>query len=232
MTFLLLPSPLLPPWVYRPLAEALARAGAPARVAEVGDPCSPEAVVREWRHTVATEPPGVLVAHSNAGLLAPLVRPAAPAPAVPTVFLDAALLPESGRTRLAPASLREHLARLADDQGFLPPWTRWWPPGALDGVVPPDLLGTLDRDCPRLPLAYFDHEVSAPPGWAAAPGAYLALGETYRTETDMARRLGWPTRVEPSGTHLHFLREPDRVAEGILTLARLITAEPSPPARA
>ena len=38
----------------------------------------------------------------------------------------------------------------------LPPWTRWWSRDDLAGVIPEDPFDDLDRDCPRLPLSYFD----------------------------------------------------------------------------
>ncbi|WP_252975609.1 hypothetical protein [Janibacter melonis] len=164
---LVLPSPLLPALAYAELADASpARAGWSARVA-------------------ATD----LVAHSNAGYLAPLVRETAGLD-VPLVAMDAALPPESGRYALAPPALRDMLTALADADGLLPPWTRWWPSGALDDVVPADRLAELDAACPRLPVAYVDEIFEAPKGWATRPCAYLAFGQTYAEEIAAARSWG------------------------------------------
>lgn len=48
-----------------------------------------------------------------------------------------------------------------------------------------------------------------PAGWAARTAAYLAFGDTYRSEREEADRWGWPARALPGG-HLHPLTEPRR----------------------
>jgi hypothetical protein len=69
----LLPSPLLPGEAYADLVDALRRAGAPATVLKAGlrPGEGPGELVDRWS---AAAPGAVLLAHSNAGYLAPLVR--------------------------------------------------------------------------------------------------------------------------------------------------------------
>ncbi len=219
---LILPSPLLPTVAYAPLSEALRGAGlAPV----VADPSparatgrSVDALVEQWVQDAQGSE--LLVAHSNAGLTAPVVRSRAGTGAR-IVFLDAALLPEAGRAPLAPAPLRDGLASRADERGMLPPWTRWWPGDTLRTVVPEHLVDTIDRACPRLPLAYFDQHVEAPPGWTGAANAYLSFGDTYAGQLRFAGDHAWPTdRVD--GGHLHFLHQPELVADRIVALAHLL----------
>jgi len=155
------------------------------------------------------------VAHSNAGLLAPLVRARTDQP---VVFMDAALLPDRGDCTLAPPALHEVLSGLADEQGNLPPWTRWWAPDALAEVIPASLHDPIERSCPRLPLSYLDQVVHAPDGWVDAPNAYLGFATTYAEEQARARGHGWPTHTVEGG-HLHFLHEPETVARAVLDLA-------------
>ncbi|WP_299519520.1 hypothetical protein [uncultured Serinicoccus sp.] len=141
VSFLLLPSPLLPASTYAGLASALEQAGAEVVVApvEAGPGLDPHALVREWAGLV--EPGATVLAHSNAGYLAPATRAAARSAGRDprdVVFVDAALPPEAGSAPLAPARFREHLAGLAGADGLLPPWTRWWPREVVDQVVPAD----------------------------------------------------------------------------------------------
>ena len=214
---LVLPSPLLPGSAYRDLAGALTARGTDTLVAPatLGPGEGAHDLVRRWGPLVAAET--TLVAHSNAGYLAPLVRDLGSVRS-PIVFMDAALLPVVGGTSLAPPRLRAMLAVLADRTGLLPPWTRWWPPAVMDEVLPPDRRDEVDRDCARLTLGYFDATVDAPPDWTAGPNAYLAFGSTYTQELDQARDLGWPCATLDGG-HLHFMHHPQAVAAQIQALA-------------
>ncbi|WP_130014155.1 hypothetical protein [Serinicoccus sediminis] len=219
-TFVLLPSPLLPAAAYSDLAGALGRLGASARVApvEAGPDLDPHELVEAWAALV--EPGATLVAHSNSGYLAPAVRAAATTAGRHVggvVFVDAALPPESGPAPLAPPRFREHLAGLADADGVLPPWTRWWPREALEEILPAGRLTELDRECPRLPVGYFHTELTPPRGWVGEPSAYLAFGTTYADELAAARGWGWPHREIPGG-HLHLLVDPAAVAHEVVAL--------------
>lgn len=219
-TILLLPSPLLPTSAYAGLARALEQTGVRVGIApvEAGPGLDPHALVREWAGL--WEPGTTMLAHSNAGYLAPAVRAAATTAGrerVGIVFMDAALPPEVGPAPLAPARFRGHLAGLADADGLLPPWTRWWPREVVDQVVPADRFPEIDEECPRLPLSYFDTEMAPPSGWTAWPQAYLAFGSTYADELAAARSRGWPRRTMTGG-HLHFLVDPGAVALEVVTL--------------
>ena len=117
-----LPSPLLPARAYAPLAHALGRRGWGAVVAAVPEaPDGPDLVLAAYRDAVTSHRADLVVAHSNAGRYA-----VAAAGGAPVVYVDAALPPEHGDATLAPEGLLDHLAGLADDDGLLPPWTRWW----------------------------------------------------------------------------------------------------------
>lgn len=209
-----LPSPFLPPAAYEPLLIAMRERGYAPDLADSSAPVSGPALVARWRRAAAGA--DLLVAHSNAGYLASLVRPQ---PGTPIVHVDAALPPARGTTRLAPRRFRDELAPLADGSGLLPPWTRWWPRPALEEVIPASLFDGIDAACPRVPLGYLDSVVRAPHGWSTGPNAYLAFGRTYADELEFARALGWPTAVM-AGSHLHFLRDPAGVAEAVHRLAR------------
>ena len=212
----LLPSPFLPARAYAPLVDALGRRGWGVGVAPTRDvPDGPGPVLTASRDCVEREHADVVVAHSNAGRYA-----VAAARGVPVIHVDAALPPEQGDATLAPEPLLDDLAALADDDGLLPPWTRWWPDEDLRAVVPdPQVLAGIRAEEPRLPLSYVRSRLAAPSGWRDAPQAYLALGGTYAVELAVARRLGWPSAVLEDAGHLHHLVEPDAVAAAVLDLA-------------
>jgi hypothetical protein len=163
----------------------------------------------------------VLVPHSNAGLYAPLL--AARVGARATVYVDAALPPPGDRTRLAPPGLLDRLEQLTDDAGVLPPWTQWWGPEVDDLFPDPVTRAAVEDGQPRLPLSYFTADLEVPPHWAEHPSAYLAFGDTYAEEVELARRHGWPL-VRLQGRHLHQLVAPEQVAAAVRGLLARLTA--------
>lgn len=217
---LVLPSPLLPESAYRDLAAAFTDRGADVSLASatLGPGEGAHDLVQRWSRLTA--PDTILVPHSNAGYLAPLVR-AIGSPRARVVFMDAALPPAAGRTRLAQPPLRTMLAELVDRNGLLPPWTRWWPESVMADVLPPGRRTEIDRDCPRLPLSYVDATVDAPQNWIAGPNAYLGFGTTYADELEFARTNGWPHSTVDGG-HLHFMHDPDGVAAHLQALATVL----------
>ena len=219
----LLPSPFLPARAYAPLVDALGRRGWGVVIATTATvPDGPEPVLAAYAGCVERERPDVVLAHSNAGRYA-----VAAAAGRPVVLVDAALPPESGDATLAPQALLDHLAGLADAEGFLPPWTRWWSDEDLANVVPdPEVLADIRAVEPRLPLAYVRGRLGAPSRWQDAPQAFLALGGTYADELALAHRLGWPTAVLDGALHLHHLVDPDAVAAAVVDLGSRLGVSP------
>jgi hypothetical protein len=222
---LVLPSPLLGPSAYAPFVDVLSRVVSRAELAAglVGpatDTSAPSTLVDRLVDRWATQGDALgantLVAHSNSGYLAPLVR-ARLASNLAIVFMDAALPPIKGTGPLAPERLRSLLDSLADDAGILPSWTRWWPTEDLERLAPASLLHAIDGDCPRLPLAYFDALVRPPTGWADERNAYIAFGDTYADELALATAHGWPVRRR-DGQHLDHAVSPAPVAADVLGL--------------
>ncbi len=215
----LLPSPLVGPASMQPLAAALVALGHQVVVATLpADIDHPDGVMEAFAEAAAAFSRPILVPHSNAGLYAPAV--AAGVGATGIVFMDAALPPPEGPAPLAPTSLREHLNRLADADGLLPPWTGWWDEEDVAPLFPsPAVRRLVEAEPPRLPVRYFAHEVEAPRGWSDHACAYLAFGETYAEEIARARELGWPVEVLQGG-HLHHLHAPGAVAEHLHRVAR------------
>jgi hypothetical protein len=215
----LLASPLLGPAVWAPVADVLGDQGNDVTVApSPGAASSPDEVLEVWRAALP-EGPVLLVPHSNAGLYAAALVEAHDVTGL--VFVDALLPGDEPTTATAEPPFREFLTGLADEQGVLPPWTRWWPDVAT--LFPdPRTQAAVEAEQPRLPLAYFDAVVPTPAGWESLPAAYLGFGETYADERAEAARRGWQTENLP-GQHLHQLVDPVAVAESLLRLAATIS---------
>ncbi len=231
MRFVLLHSPLLGPLTWRAVAEDLQGRGVVAE-APAWRPLAE--VQGEFYRTLATDlaqtidafgaAPVTLVAHSGAGALVPALAAALSVQVAGTILVDA-ILPHPGLCWLdtAPEGLRQDLT-LGSQGGELPSWDGWWPPGALERLVPDtrlrrDLLAELGP----LPLAYF--EEVAPPGGLVGPGAYLQLSGAYEDQAQGARTLGWRAR-RLQLNHLSPLTAPREVAASVLALGQALAETP------
>ncbi|MDB5468351.1 MAG: hypothetical protein JWQ46_3113 [Phenylobacterium sp.] len=223
MRFVLLHSPLLGPLTWRATAAVLAGRGHPAqtpswpRLSSIAEGYYP-ALAGAMAANVegADGDPPVLVAHSGAGALMPALVGAMRAPPARVIFVDA-ILPHPGRSWFdtAPAEVRERL-RGGAQMGQLPPWDDWWPPGALERLVPdPELRQALVAELEPLPLAYF--EEPAPDADMSLPTAYLKLSGAYEDEARIAGLRGWPVVRLPMN-HLAVLSQPHALATAIVDL--------------
>jgi hypothetical protein len=225
----ILPSPLLGPATYEPLAASLTARGARTVVAPLPeDDVAPEGVLAAFHSTVADHGATVVVAHSNAGYYAPKVGADLD---LPVLFVDAALPAQDvTETLLAPAAFAEFIGSLPVTDGRLPSWPSWWERAELARLFPDSQwLDRVTREAPRLAPSYFTTSVPVPRGWAARPAAYLAFGETYAAELAFARHAGWVVRRE-DGHHLAHLADPDHVADlvgDMLTDLAKSTGKPS-----
>lgn len=220
--FVLLHSPLLGPLTWRAVAAALQANGTKAE-APAWTPLSRveggyyETLADDMAAQIAAgEGTPLLVAHSGAGALAPVL--AARLPQVAGVVFVDAILPHPGRSWFdtAPQGLRETLLS-GVVVGVLPAWSDWWPPGALERLVPDEATrSALIAELEPIPAAYF--EEPAPPTALAAPAAYLKLSESYEDEARLANRQGWPLVRQPLH-HLAPLTEPAVVARSLEGLA-------------
>jgi hypothetical protein len=238
----LVPSPVLGPSVWQPVAAVLAAGGWDVSVIP-RPPAAPRDAGEVLDHLLGHIPadrPVVLVPHSNAGLYVPALTAARDV--VAAVLVDAALPPASGRAPLAPPELLGLLEELADADGLLPPWTAWWSDEQLrhlfadaaavgtDGAgAAPATRAAVEADQHRLSLEYFRGTVPVPAGWATRPAAYLAFGDTYAPERARAARWGWPVRTLRGG-HLHLLVDPPAVAAAVVSLLREVAPGVTRPA--
>lgn len=218
----LLPSPLLGPAIWEPVAEVLRGLGRPARAVDLSGtapPSNAREALRAFIRALPQDEDLVLVPHSNAGVFVPAIAAERRVSAV--IFADAGLPPVNrDRAPIATPEICDVLSKMADDEGLLPPWTGWWTEEEAASLFP-DIMTrvAVERQQRRLPVSYFHDSVPVPQGWDRRPCTYLAFGQTYQTEIDTARRLRWPVRIL-DGKHLEMLVRPQDVAEGIIDLLR------------
>jgi hypothetical protein len=226
----LLHSPLIGPMAWRGVAAELTRRGLAAEA-----PAWPKLSAIEEGYYAALadslgasladrEEPLLLAAHSGAGALIPALAARLPRPPAGVILVDA-ILPHPGRSWFdtAPPDLRDQL-RAGAQFGELPSWDAWWPPGALERLLPDEagrraMLAELEP----LPLAYF--EEPAPAASWEGPTAYLQLSGAYDNESQVASRSGWPLVRLPLH-HLAMLTDPVPVAAALESLAQHL-AEPA-----
>ena len=161
--------------------------------------------------------PPILVTHSAGGALIPALEAALASPPAGVVLVDA-ILPHPGKSWMdnAPPPLALQL-RNGVDMGLLPPWDQWWPPGALERLVPEEAArAALTAEAEGLPLDFL--EEPAPPMALQSPAAYLQLSGAYDDEGQYAVRQGWPVVRLPLH-HLAMLTHAEAVAGAIHGLA-------------
>jgi pimeloyl-ACP methyl ester carboxylesterase len=221
---LLVHSPLVGGETWRPVAKELARDGYAAIVPDLGESVAagPPYHLRQARVIAdsAGGQPVVLVGYSRAGPLLATAGTMLGEGVRGYVFVDA-LLPAPGCSWMetVPPGFAARLREMADPQGWLPPWPRWWDEAELIALLPdPAVRRRFAAGCPRLPLAMFEEIYPPAPGWPDAPCGYLQLSEAYDDEAGRARALGWPVRQLP-GHHLALLTEPGQVAREVSELA-------------
>ncbi|MFI4964257.1 MAG: alpha/beta fold hydrolase [Caulobacterales bacterium] len=225
--FVLLHSPLLGPMAWRQVAGELARRGAAAeapawpRLSTIAEGFYATLADGVAAQLAGRDDPPILVAHSGAGALVPALAARLKTPVAGAIFADA-ILPHPGRSWFdtAPEEMRQRL-RAGAQMGELPAWDEWWPPGALERLVPDaPVREALAAELEPLPLAYF--EEAAPPDAFAGPSAYLQLSGAYDDEGVAAGRHGWPVVRLPLH-HLAMLTHPEAVAAALDSLAARLT---------
>jgi pimeloyl-ACP methyl ester carboxylesterase len=167
------------------------------------------------------EEPWVLVAHSGAGALTAALVEALDDRSSGVVLVDA-IFPHPGRSWMetAPPNLAGQL-RSGVEFGLLPPWDRWWPPGALARLVPDATrLAALVDELAPIPLGFLEER--APPATLSSPAAFLQLSGAYDEEGRQAVRQGWPVVRLPLH-HLAMLTHPEAVGGAIHGLVERLT---------
>lgn len=181
-------------------------------------------LVRNSLADLPTDVPLVLVGHSGAGPLLPLLAQQLDPTVAGFIYVDAGLPHIGPWLAGAPPDFARRLETLVVD-GMLPKWTDWWDPADLAAELPdPEQRTAIADTLEPLPFAMFTEDRPDPSTWRMLPSAYLQLSAGYAGDAAAARSLGWPTQTLNS-THLGLITEPNWVAAGIGTLMLQLTEE-------
>jgi hypothetical protein len=226
--FVLVPSPLVGPGCWTPVADGLRRQGIESVIPVLKDDGTGAAgpywrqhtdAVRRALEVIPAEQPLVFVGHSGAGPLLPILSQSASQRVHGYLFVDAGL-PHPGKSRLDEIRMGapDFAAALERDLlagGRFPNWTD----DDLREIIPDDqrraeLLAELR---PR-PLAFFTETLPDVPGWLDAPCGYTLFSQAYTAAAEQARSAGWPVRAFEAG-HFHMLVDPNAVAPALAEMA-------------
>ncbi len=223
-------SPLVGPFTWSLVAQSLQAAGFEVLVPALTDRGkTPPAYWRQHTASVQLalasipqERPLVLVGHSGAGPLLPVIAQAAQHPVKAYLFVDADL-PHPGQNRLdemeasVPAFAQELRRSLASGRRF-PSWSDEDLSEDLpDEPVRRHMLAELQ---PR-PLHFFEEIIPTVAGWPDAPGGYVLFTQGYRRSLEQAQRAGWLSRTFHAG-HFHMLVDPIAVAAALIELIKVM----------
>ena len=158
----------------------------------------------------------VLVAHSGAGPLLPVIRQALPHSIRAYVFVDAGL-PRDGLSRLDLMKLQDQAWADEFQQSLLqgsrfPDWTA---DDLQDSIPDKEVRQHLMTEIRPRSLPFFIEPIPAFDGWPDAPCAYIRFSAPYTWDADQARQSGWPVHEKAAG-HFHMLVDPAAVADWIV----------------
>ncbi|HJT59241.1 MAG TPA: alpha/beta fold hydrolase [Ktedonobacteraceae bacterium] len=221
-------SPLVGPFSWSLVAQQLQAIGFDVLVPNLTD--REEASTPYWQQQAASmqqalaalpqERSLVLVGHSGAGSLLPVLAQASSHPVSAYLFVDAGL-PHPGQSQLdemevnAPAFAHELRQLLASGERF-PNWTDEDLSEELpDRAIRQQVLAELQ---PRS-WDFFKEVRPDVPGWPGTHNGYLLFTPGYRHYLEQAQRAGWPTQTLPAG-HFHMLIDPVAVAKALVELMK------------
>lgn len=160
--------------------------------------------------------PLILVAHSGAGPLLPVIRQGTANPIHAYVFVDAGI-PRDGATRLDMMKL-EDPEWAKQFEGSLQRGERFptWSSEDLREIIPEEKLRKqLVAEIHSRGLDFFTEPIPVFEGWPDAPCIYILFSPPYVKAEAQARQNGWKTHKLEAG-HFHMLVDPEAVADIIV----------------
>ena len=158
----------------------------------------------------------ILVAHSGAGPLLPVIRQGTTNPIHAYVFVDAGI-PRAGATRLDMMKL-EDPEWSKQFEGSLQRGERFptWSSEDLREIIPEEKLRKqLVAEIHSRGLDFFMELIPVFDRWPDAPCIYVLFSQPYARTEIQARQYGWKTYKLEAG-HFHMLVDPKAVADIIL----------------
>lgn len=217
--YILLHSPLVGPLTWSRVADEMRARGLKVLVPALEDsPGSKEPFWKQHAESISRslgKLPGdtsvILVAHSGAGPLLPVIRQSIPHLVLAYVFVDAGI-PRNGATRLDLME-SEDLDWANDFQqkleagGYFPTWSM----DDLQEVIPDDSLRMqMVAELHPRGLEFFTEPIPVFDGWPDAPCVYIQFSAAYEKPAAQAWEAGWPVYEQQAG-HFHMLVDAEAV---------------------
>jgi hypothetical protein len=158
----------------------------------------------------------ILVAHSGAGPLLPVIRQSLENPVHTYVFADAGI-PRDGATRLELMKSEDpewaaQFQKYLEDDGLFPDWSF----DDLQEVIPDEpLRRQMVAEIRPRGLTFFTESIPVFEGWPDAPCVYIKFSSPYEYSASQAQEAGWPTYELEAG-HFHMLVDPIAVTDLII----------------
>jgi hypothetical protein len=158
----------------------------------------------------------VLVGHSGAGPILPVIRQFLNHPIEAYIFVDAGI-PRDGLSRLDlmktedPEWAEQFEQALLGGQRY-PTWSA----DDLKDVIPvEDLRETLVAEIKPRAIAFFTEPIPVFEEWPDAPCAYIKFSAAYNRVSERVKEAGWPVQELNAG-HFHMLVNPTMVADMLI----------------
>ena len=224
IAYVLIHSPLVGPLTWRPVYQEMTGRGIQAITPTLID--NSNSGIPFWTQhaeSIAQNLRGlslayrlVLVGHSGAGPLLPVIRQFLNHPIEAYIFVDAGV-PVNGLSRLD--------LMKSEDPDWAAPFEKTllqgqlyptWSADDLQDIIPDkDLRDKLVAEIKPRSMAFFSEPIPVFDGWPDAPCAYIKFSAAYDKVMERAREAGWPVRELNAG-HFHMLVNPAMVADMLL----------------
>lgn len=231
LTHVLIHSPLVGPLTWQLIHDEMHKRGIESTVPTLSD--HPNSALPYWRQhaeaaasDLAQTPQDrsvVLVAHSGAGPLMPIIRQSVERSIKGYVFVDAGI-PRDGMSRMDLMSLEdpewaEQFHQMLLQGGRFPDWNE----NDLQEAIPNHVLRQrMASEINPRPLSFFTEPIPVFDGWPDAPCAYIKFSASYNWDFEQAKQAGWFVREVDAG-HFHMLVDPSLVTNEIVNAAQEIT---------
>jgi hypothetical protein len=234
LTYVLIHSPLVGTLTWKLIAEQIRQRGFDIVVPMLND--SPDSKEQYWKQhaesisrelaVIPHDRALILVAHSGAGPLLPVIREALPNPIHAYVFVDAGI-PVTDATRLEMMKLED--SNWAQEfQVYLEGGGRFpnWSSEDLSEILPDaNVRQELVTDLRPRALDFFNEPIPVFTGWPDAPCVYILFSPPYRRAEAQARQMGWQTYTLEAG-HFHMLVDPQAVTDLIVNAVQKLPSKP------
>ncbi len=231
--YILIHSPLVGPLTWSLVAVEMRQRGLDVLVPTLEDsPSSTDPFWKQHAHSVARsvsnwrkDSPVILVAHSGAGPLLPVIRLSIPNPVEAYIFVDAGI-PRNDATRLDlmksedPGWAKQFETDLERGETF-PNWSF----DDLQEVIPDETLRRqmVTEIRPR-GVSFFAEPIPVFEDWPDAPCVYIRFSPPYERAAAQARASGWPVYDLDAG-HFHMLVSPIAVTDLIINSVNMISSK-------